>query len=173
MTAVKFFTRASLVALMVFLSACGWHLRGDRPIPDDLRVLHLKTANPDSELSRSLQQAFTKLGVTLTKSAGEGAPLSLFTSELREQRRAVSTSGRGKDAEYALTSSLDYQVKNPAGQITSGPVTLSVEKVYLFDPDNVLGSHEEEQLLRREMQRDLVQQLLRRYRALKINQAAP
>lgn len=172
MTAVKFFTHASLATLIIFLSACGWHLRGNEPLPDNLRILHLQTADPNSELSRSLKRALTTLGTTF-KPMAQKPPLSLSISKLSEQRRSVSTGSRGKDAEYALISSISYQVKNSAGKITAGPTTLSVEKVYLFDSNNVLGSYEEERLLRHEMLRELVQQLLRHYRALKTTEATP
>ena len=173
MTAVKFFTHASLATLIIFLSACGWHLRGNEPLPDNLRILHLQTADQNSELSRSLKRALATLGATLAKPADNNSPLSLIISRLSEQRRSASTGSRGKDAEYALISSISYQVKNSAGKITAGPTTLSVEKVYLFDSNNVLGSYEEERLLRHEMLRELVQQLLRHYRALKTTEATP
>ncbi len=175
MKRIKFTLYASLIIAVFFLSSCGWHLRGSAPLADELSILHLQLADPHSDMSRTIKRAFTALGATLKTSLHQkdGAPLSLITSKISQQRRTVSTSSRGKDAEYALISSIVYKIKNTDGAIISGPTMLSVEKIYLFDSDNVVGSYNEEQLLRHEMQRDLVQQLLRRYRAIKIANIAP
>jgi outer membrane lipopolysaccharide assembly protein LptE/RlpB len=47
------------------------------------------------------------------------------------------------------------------------PTLLSTERTYFYNSNNATSAFEEENLLREEMQRDLVQQLIRRYRAIK------
>ncbi|MCF7981656.1 MAG: hypothetical protein K9K86_06700 [Pseudomonadales bacterium] len=146
------------------ISACGWHLRGSEPLPEEMQTLYLSIANENSDLSRSLKRSLKTLGVTLTEKSAD-APLTLAITNVDNQRRTVSTSSRGKAAEYELTTFITYELKNKQGETLFGPDTVSAEKIYLFDPNQVVSAFEEEQLLRQEMQRDLIQQLIRRYQA--------
>jgi len=160
----------SLLLATLLLSACGWHLRGYQPLPEELKTLYLEVPNENSKLTRSLRRSLKSMGVTLVDSAAQ-AKVTLVIDDIQHKRRTVSTSGRGKAAEYELTSILTYSIHDANGERLLGPDTISVEKVYLFDPDRVVGAFEEEQLLREEMQRDLITQLIRRYRAAKPSQA--
>lgn len=166
----KQFIALLFLAGTIALSACGWHLRGNEPLPEDMQVLYLSITNENSDLSRSLQRSLQALGVTLVAKSTE-APLTLAITEIDNQRRTISTSSRGKAAEYELTTYITYELRNKLGERLFGPDTVSAEKIYLFDPNKVVSAFEEEQLLRQEMQRDLVRQLIRRYRASRTTEA--
>lgn len=153
-----------LPALMA--SACGWHLRGGEVLDERLKLLHLEVPGDQPELHRSLQRSFKSMGVQLADQASD-APLRLKLTRVSDKRRTISTSGRGKAAEYELTSIITYIITDRSGKILQGPSQVSAEKVYLFDPNNVVSAYEEEQILRKEMQRDLVQKIMRRYQALR------
>lgn len=161
----------SLLFVTLLFSGCGWHLRGYEPLPEEMKSLYLSIPNETSELSRSLKRSLKSMGVDLVDSAAQ-AKMTLAVTDIKHNRRTISTSGRGKAAEYELTSLLTYEIKDSAGERLFGPDTVSAEKVYLFDPNRVVSAFEEEQLLREEMQRDLISQLLRRYRAAKVTPVA-
>lgn len=161
----KLLAMAALAGVML-LQGCGWHLRGSQPLPEQLQLLHLQTASENSNFARSLRRSLKSMDVTLTDSASN-APYRLNVSGISHKRRTLSTTGTARVAEYALTSSLTYSVYNQEGEQLVSPTRLSTEKIYLYNPANAVGSYEEENLLREEMQRELVQQLIRRYRAIK------
>ena len=156
------FRFALTVLLALIIASCGWHLRGIEPLAEELQVLHLDAREPDGDFARALRRSLTATGVSLLESRDE-APIVLEVSPAENQRRTISTSDLGKAAEYQLTTSIDFRVLNAAGEEILGPERLLVEKVYVFDRLNVASTYEEEQLLRSEMRRDLVQQLIRRY----------
>lgn len=156
----------SVAICMMLIGACGWHLRGLEPLPEEFKSLYLSIPNEGSELSRSLKRSLKSLGVDLVESAKD-APYTLAITNISNNRRTVSTNGRGKAAEYELTTVISYEIKNSAAETLLGPDKVSAEKIYLFDPDNVVSAFEEEQILRKEMQRDLIQQIIRRYQAIK------
>jgi len=167
MQLLKFkFLSTALLAGALLLQGCGWHLRGAQSLPPELQSLHLQTVSENSKFSRSLKRSLTAMDVTLAD-APSGAPYTLSVSDIRKSRRTVSTTGSAKVAEYALTSTLTYSVNNQEGEQLIEPTRLSTEKIYLFNRSNAVSAFEEEHLLREEMQRDLVQQLIRRYRAIK------
>ena len=151
------------LALILMLSSCGWHLRGLDPVAEDLRALHLNAKEPDGEFARALRRSLRAIDVELLESKSN-APIILEVSPAQNKRRTISTTELGKAAEYQLTTRIEYRVLNEAGDIILGPESLQTEKVYVFDRQNVASTYEEEQLLHDEMRRDLVQQLIRRYR---------
>ena len=70
--------------------------------------------------------------------------------------------GAGKVREYQLVQSLRFQLLDRAGKALIPPTGLSARREYTFDDSQVLGKEQEEALLYRDMQNDLVQQLMRR-----------
>ncbi|WVM94020.1 hypothetical protein ULG90_10165 [Halopseudomonas pachastrellae] len=59
-----------------------------------------------------------------------------------------------------LSSSLIFQIADRQGRPLVGPETLGTQRTYVNDKDNIIGTTEEEELLRREMRQDLTRQLL-------------
>ncbi len=151
--------------LVLAITSCGWHLRGIEPLAEELQALHLDAGEPDGEFSLALQRSLAASGVRLIKTREE-APIILEVSPAQNRRRTISTTDIGKAAEYYLSTSIEYRVLNAAGEIILGPERLETEKVYVFDRLNVASTYEEEQLLRSEMRRDLVAQLIRRYQTV-------
>lgn len=159
------FLLASLLAGALFLQGCGWHLRGAEPLPAELQTLHLQTASENSKFARELNRAFRAMDVTLTGSISD-APHALSVSNIRNDRRVLSTTSTAKVAEYLLTSTIIYSVSDTNGEKLVEPTAISTEESYLYNSDNAISSYEEESLLRKEMRSELIQQLIRRYRAL-------
>lgn len=149
----------------LFLQGCGWHLRGAEPLPPELQTLHLQTANDNGSFARSLKRSLKASDVTLTDSANE-APYSLKVSDISNSSRTLSVTSSARVAEYEITSSVSYSLINREGKQLVAPTLLSTERTYLYNSNNATSAFEEENLLREEMQRDLVQQLIRRYRAI-------
>ena len=157
---------------LLLTTACGWHLRGYQPLPDDLQTLHLQTVDPYSNLNKSLRRSLQAAGVTLVPVQSD-APYTLDILGQDTRRRTISTTERGKVAEYELTVQLRYAIKTADNKTLLGPDSIDVTRVYVFDENNVASTYEEEQLLISEIQRDMVQQLIRRYQSLNANQTEP
>ena len=159
--------RAVLILILIMSSGCGWQLRGLEPIPASLNTLRLEIQNPNDEFGRALRRTLGSAGITILATAEESSTTTLLrVSNVRHERRAISTTDLGKAAEYELVSLLEYEVEDSAGNLIAGPEGLLSEKIYVFDQNNVASASQEEQLLRDEMRRELIQQLLRRYRAV-------
>ncbi|MEH6358533.1 MAG: LPS assembly lipoprotein LptE [Pseudomonadales bacterium] len=155
----------TLLASVILLQGCGWHLRGAQALPPELKTLHLKTASDNSKFSRSLKRSLKAMDVSFADSTS-GAPYTLSVSGITPTTRTLSTTGSAKVAEYELTSTITYAVHSREGEQLIAPTQISTEKTYLYNSNNAVSSFEEESLLREEMQRELVQQLIRRYRAI-------
>jgi outer membrane lipopolysaccharide assembly protein LptE/RlpB len=60
---------------------------------------------------------------------------------------------------------VEFQLENRAGDLIIAPASPVTERVYTLDQANLMGSNEEEELLREEMQDEIIEQIIRRVEA--------
>jgi LPS-assembly lipoprotein len=88
---------------------------------------------------------------------------------LSEQRgkSILSLNSQGRVREYLLTYTLVFRVRNASGTELLAPTEISLKRNIAFNEAQVLAKEAEEALLYRDMQADLVQQIMRRLAAIK------
>ena len=143
------------------ISACGWHLRGNINLPQDLNSLHVVSQDQYSELTRDLKEVISKNNITLSDSTS--ADYSIELLEERNQRRAASVGGNGLASEYELTLEVDYTISR-GDQLLLPKTTARATRSYDYDQNQVLGSNQEQQVIERELRFELLQNILRRLR---------
>ena len=149
-----------LTALLV--SGCGFRLRGPQAL--DFATVHINTP-PETELGAQLRRLIATSGTTTVVEDAEQAEARLQILGKNRGREILSLTGAGKVREYQLTQSLRFQLLDKAGKPLIPPTSLSARREYTFDDSQVLGKEQEENLLYRDMQADLVQQMMRRLAA--------
>ena len=150
-----------VMGLAVLLSACGFQLRGTGTNQLTLTELNVTARNAYGETVRELRQVLENSGVKLTASA----PYKLVLTNEQESQRAATYSGLGGSVEYELSNVLSYDIKGQNNlQLLDGKI--EVHKIYLQDTSNITGSDQEASMVRREMRRDLVQQMVLRLEQL-------
>jgi LPS-assembly lipoprotein len=138
---------------------CGFRLRGPQPM--DFATLHVNVS-AQSELGAQLRRLVGVSGSTVVVEDEAAAEARLQILGNARSREILSLTGAGKVREYQLNQNLQFQLLDKAGQPLIPPTTLSARREYTFDEDAVLGKQQEEELLYRDMQQDLVQQMMRR-----------
>jgi LPS-assembly lipoprotein len=151
-----------LAALL--LTSCGFHLRSWQ-LQGNYDAVELSSAGQHS-VARALRSALRQTGVPLITAAtrAEFADAKVLVVELldsTEDLRTASVSGSARTAEYELSLRLRYAVRRGAGDYLAKPTWARAARVYRLDRGNLVGSNEEQALLRRELQADLVQQVMR------------
>lgn len=117
-----------------------------------------KLANdPLLVLAKNAIQNDPRAQITTDTAAPE---LVLFSETSDTQVLSVGSSGRASG--YMLRYELSFRVTDAKGFDLIEPQTIRLIRDYTFDPTNVLAKEQEEQDLRRGMQRDAVQQVMRR-----------
>ena len=147
-----------VVVLALGLASCGFQLRGT-----DLRSSVAKVyldAAPRLSYTVPMREALTRAGVAVV---AERAPdvLILDLFDERRSRRSISVSETAVAAEYEVILALHYAVRSGTGAELQPPLWVERERVYRVDRDNILGSSEERALLEREMQAELIAQVIR------------
>jgi LPS-assembly lipoprotein len=151
-----------ILALMCFLSACGFQLRGagGSELPESWRKMYLITNNPNSELSRELQSVFSASGVLWVDQ--EEANYLVKIGPEKFQQRNLSLNAQARAAEFELSLSSSFSVADANGTEAIESTRATVIKQMENDPRNVVGKAEEVRLLRAEMRTELVHQISRR-----------
>jgi LPS-assembly lipoprotein len=152
-----------LVALSAIVaSGCGFHLRGQQQLPFD--TLYVPGGGPLSvELKRNLEAASNTKLVNDPKQAE--AVLGL-TGESRE-KIILSLDTTGRVREYQLRYTVGFRLTDAKGQVYIPTSNIRLTRDITFNDAQVLAKESEEAQLYRDMQSDMVQQLIRRIGAAK------
>jgi LPS-assembly lipoprotein len=161
------FTAVLLVLLALTLSSCGFKLRGSNGqyhMPFQSIYLGFGENSPlGVELRRNLRGGDSV--VVVTDPAKAEAKLDVL-SEARG-KTILSLNSQGRVREYLLTYTLVFRVRDAKDAEILGATPISLQRSITFNESQVLAQESEEALLYRDMQSDLVQQILRRLAAIK------
>ena len=150
--------------LALLLAACGFQLRGAYSLPYE----SLYIAAPDySVVGAGLKRAIRGAGTTRLAEVREDAQATFLpTAEAREPV-IVSLSSAGRVREKRLRYRYAYRVVDVKGRDLVLPATIEIFRDLTYADSDVLAKTQEEDLLWRDMETDLVQQLMRRLAASK------
>lgn len=157
--------RLTFFALLVtIITGCGFQLRGSYTLPYESLYL----AMPDySLIGAGLKRAIRASGSTrLADSSKDAEATFLPTADLREPL-ILALSSAGRVREKRLRYLYGYRVVDNKGRDLVLPNTIELTRDLTYDDSNVLSKEQEETLLWQDMERDLVQQLMRRLAAVK------
>jgi len=156
--------RIALTPLLVLVAACGFHLRGTADLPFNTLYMPGTTGTGIAlDLARNIQ-AGTNAKVVEDPKGAEA--ILQFTTEARE-KEILSLTGTGRVREFRLRYRVGFRVHDGKGNDFIPLNTLELTRDISFNDAEVLAKESEEQLLFRDMQSDMVQQILRRLSAAK------
>jgi LPS-assembly lipoprotein len=150
-----------ILVFFVFISGCGYHLRESIDLPEALRNIHLEGGSGQLQriIKRTLRSSNSRL-VDDPKDAG------LIVKIVKEKfrRRVLSLGANGRANEYELEYSLDFVLLDFEGKSLSEKQQIEISRDYFNDQEDILGKNDEEELIRNEMYRQVVQSILNRSR---------
>ena len=125
-----------------------------------LRVMIESSQQQNDPLLVAMKNALRTQTDVQLEDTGDAPLLALFGE--RSESQVLSVSSTGKADEYLLKYEVSFRLTGKDGKALAESQTVRVQRDHAFDRLNVLAKEREEQELRREMQRDAVQQILRR-----------
>jgi LPS-assembly lipoprotein len=150
-----------LLATLV-LTACGFHLRGSFSLPYDTIYIALPESNMVRATLKRNIEASTKTRVV--NEAKEAQAVMTVISDV-PVKNILSINSAGRVAEYELVRTFTYRLADNKGNELAPTSTIRVRRDVTYSDSAVLSKEAEENLLWRDMETDLVQQLLRRLAA--------
>lgn len=153
-------TKVTVSALLTvsLLTACGFHLRGDYLLPDEMQTLYVSSQDPHGELTRFVKSHLKDNDVVVVnKSSADIVELRILKDALN--RRTLSLFENGQVAEYELTYSVRYEVRFEYKD--NQRHSFEITRNYQEDPDRALAKSRELSLLRKEMRIEAANTILR------------
>ena len=153
--------RHLLLTLPLLLAACGFQLRGTADVPFETVYLPNPTGGIQLDLKRNIQ-AGTRAKVV--DNAKEAQAIMQFTEEAR-QKEILSLTSTGRVREFRLRYRVAFRVHDGKSGDYVPLQTIVLFRDVSFNDSDILAKETEEQLLFRDMQADMVSQIMRRLAA--------
>jgi LPS-assembly lipoprotein len=161
--------RAALVAVAspaaAMLAACGFQLRQPQPLP--MRSIALVGFTPDSPLRGVLVRELRDSGVALREDPAQADAVFDALADTRQKTVAASTAA-GQVREVQLRVRLRFRLATPAGTLLLPPADLLLTRDLSYNETDALAKQQEEALLYRAMDEDIVGQVVRRLASVKL-----
>ena len=161
-------SRRSFVLLLVLaalLAGCGFQLRKEAQLPPSMQRVHLEIADPSSQLAKDLRKALPRSGALVVDTTGPGTAV-LKISANAFSTDVLSVGGTARANEYAIRHHVEFEVQDASGSTILPKQTIELSREFTFDATQALGVAAETDLLSKELERDMVQTILRRLEAL-------
>jgi LPS-assembly lipoprotein len=150
------------------LAGCGFHLRGTQTLPVSSIYLALPVNSPiGAEMTRLLRSSTNTKVVTDRQQA---QAIFELLGETRE-REVLAINSQGRATEYQIRLRIRFRVlDHSAGELIE-PTDLMTRRDITFNESDLLAKESEEGLLYRDMQSDLVRQMVSRLAGMKVEPA--
>ena len=145
----------------MLLAGCGFRLRGTAELPFSSVYVPGATSGIALDLARNIRAG---TNVKVLDDPKEAEAILQFTTETRE-KEILSLTGAGRVREFRLRYKVGFRVHDGKGNDFVPQNTLELTRDVSFNDADILAKETEEQLLYRDMQGDMVQQIMRRLSA--------
>ncbi len=160
--------RRFLIALapLAALSACGFQLR---QAPSFAFRSILVGSGESSPVGNELKRSIASGGAVAVLDGAQinAAEVILDVLDERREKVVVGLTSSGQVREFQLRSRFTFKLRTPGGKELIPATEILQQRDISFNESAVLAKEAEEALLYRDMQGDIVQQLMRRLAAVK------
>jgi len=165
----RFLKLVLYVAFAASLSACGFALRGAVVFPFQSIYVGLPES---SALGGELKRNLRANGKTEVTAQATNAEVILDVLGETRDKTILSLNSQGRVREFNLIYNLKFRLRDNTGREVLAPTTISLKRNLSFKENEVLAKEAEEALLYRDMQSELVQQIMRRLAVVKMQAPA-
>jgi LPS-assembly lipoprotein len=155
-----------MVELSLPLSACGFKLRGAIALPfTTLWSNFPATSSVGNQFTRALRASNPQLQLVDTR---DKAQVVLNVLGESKNKLVLGLSSAGVVREYQLLVTLRYELLDAKGRELAAAQDIILKRDVTTSDAQIVAKEREDELLFREMQNDLIQQLMRRLAAVRL-----
>lgn len=144
---------------VLFLTACGFHLRGDVGMP--FTTLYLDAGSSNSPFVHELRRNLANNKVTLVNQSEQAQVILQIVSEVTD-KQILTLSGAGRVNEFQLRYRVSVHAYDSRHNTWIPAEEMFLYRNFSYDDTKILAKESEEALLFQSMRSDMVQQILRR-----------
>jgi outer membrane lipopolysaccharide assembly protein LptE/RlpB len=123
--------------------------------------MHLEVANPGNALRNDLAAALERAGAQIVSQPAQASVrVRIPVNQMRTDILSVGAAARIR--EFEIRYRVELEVLDAQGEPRMERQVIELTRDYTFDERAALGAEQEAELLRTELQRDMLQHVLRR-----------
>lgn len=157
---IRFLLQALLLVVLAGLVACGFQPRQSAGFVAVLGQVQVVGADEGSALAAGLGRALERAGAGAPAGDVSAARLQIFSEGFREGPVSVDRFARIR--EYQTRYTVDFQVSGAGGEVLVPRQAVELVREYSYDSTRAAGTGEEQEVVRGELQREMVAAILRR-----------
>jgi LPS-assembly lipoprotein len=158
--------RTAVLALLLGLSGCGFHLQGSTPLPPTLAQVQVVTNDRQTDFYFGLRKALMSAGTRVDDDDGKDASsavIHILTDSAVQRTLTVST--LNVPTEYELTYKVKFSV-TVQGREVIAPEEHQLVRDYAYSESAQLAKERENAVLSQALAHDLVSVVMRRLASL-------
>lgn len=148
-----------LLIAAVFLTGCGFHLRGQEGM--HFKTLYLDATNPKTAFIEELRSSLEANNVNLTSTAEQADVVLNIVSEIPD-KQILTLDGSGRVNEYELYYRVSLRAYDQKYNVLIPAENIVKHSDFPYDSNHVMAMGTQESLLYQSMRTDMVQEILRR-----------
>ena len=156
--------RRAILLAGAAVSACGFELR--RAPELNFRTVQLIGFKPHSPLADELRQSLATSATTTVVESAAQAQVQLEALADARDKSVVASTATGQVREIQVRARLSFRLRTPAGKELIAPTEIALSRDMSYSETVALAKEQEEALLYRAMQSDIVAQVMRRLAAV-------
>lgn len=165
----KFFTYLPtpvwMLVILLSLTGCGFKLRSSQAFAfQTIAVTPEGSGGVAAELTRHFANSIRPIA---PNDRGEAAQVIVDITQEQREKNIVGINASGQVREFQLRMKVRFRMRTSEGRELIAESEISQQRDISFNESAVLAKEAEEDLLYRDMQSDIVQQLLRRISTVK------
>jgi len=153
--------KSVILAMALFLSACGYHLRGAIDLPAGMKNVYMEGGS--SQLRDQFKKVMEISSVPLASSP-ETAGLIVKIFDEDSQRRVLSLNSGGTANDFELGYRFNYEIVDSKNKVLSERQSVEIKREYYNDQLAVIAKDNEELVIRNEMYQQAVRTIVNRAR---------
>lgn len=147
--------------IITMMVGCGFQLRGVEHKPEHLKSIYVTGQGEYSNFMRELKQKLSNQGVVIVDNA-QAADLTLYITSNNDERRTLTITRSDRTDEFQLISTVGFKVATASGSEVLPDKKIIVERTYVYDRDKIIGTEYEQDILEKEMDQDIISQIITR-----------
>ena len=133
--------------LRVGLVSCGYSMRGNIELPDDIKIISVSSDNY-SPLVVSITEALKNENIEVTSTNNMNLyRINILSESFKRRQLSINVSGRVN--EYEIIYNVSFEISSPNEK--SDIDTITLYRDYSFDENNIMGNSDREDYIKNEM----------------------
>lgn len=149
-----------IVLCSLVLVACGFHPRAQLSLPANVGPISVQTVDPYSPLGLELATALERAGAVAPADGARSTALKVTSESWSTLPLSVDQFAQVR--EYITRYRVDFVLVDADGKLLTEPQSIELAREYTYDINASAGSPAEQELIQRELRRDMQAAILRR-----------